>query len=49
LDLSHSGQQAWQSSMQYYKNHIVGIETQVDFFVLLPLIFLFILVGLSSS
>nr|CAD2174297.1 unnamed protein product [Meloidogyne enterolobii] len=29
LDLSHSGQQAWQSSMQYYKNHIVGIETQL--------------------
>lgn len=29
LDLSHAGHQAWQSSMQYYKNHIVGIETQL--------------------
>jgi hypothetical protein len=29
LDLSQAGQQAWESSMQYYKDHISRIETQV--------------------
>ena len=29
LDLSQAGQQAWESSMQYNKDHISRIETQV--------------------